>query len=200
MFHEVTVKLGWFSQEEFIQYCSSNFVDPITRLLLTSDGTVTSYLKALFLVPIDIEVKDQGEEEAGDDLADYLEIDPSEKVMNRTVWLKTKDSRLVYASSNLPLFRIKDGLYRELKEKKKPLGMLLGEFNIPAYKDMIRIGEVESRGIATDLGLDADSLFWARHYRLNIDGGARASITEVFSPLISDSSRYRLQHRERHGG
>lgn len=200
MFHEVTVRLGWLSQEEFIRYCSSNFVDPITRLLLTSDGTVTSYLRALFLSPIDIEVKDQGEGEAGGDLADYLEIDPSEKVINRTVWLKTKDSRLVYASSNLPATKIDDGLYKELKEKRKPLGMLLGEYNIPVYKDLIEIGEVESRGIATDLGLHADSLFWARHYRLNIDGGARASITEVFSPLVFNSLRYKSPYKEIYGG
>lgn len=200
MFYDVIVRSGWLSQEEFIRYCSSNFVDPMTRLLLTSDGTVTSYLKALFLEPIDLEVKGQGEGEAGNDLANYLEIDPFEKVINRSVWLKTKENRLVYASSSVPIARIEGGIYRELKEKRKPLGMLLGEYSIPVYKDLIEIGEIESGGIASDLGIDPNSLFWARHYRLNIDGGARVSITEVFSPLVFDSLKYKLPHKETHGG
>ena len=200
MFYDVTVRSGWLSQDEFIRYCVTNFVDPLARLLLTSDGTVTSYLKALFLAPIELEVRYQGEGEAGNDLAKYLEIAPSESVINRTIWLKTKGSKLVYASSNLPVSRIEDGLYRELKEKRKPLGMILGEHNIPAYKDLIEIGEVESGGIASDLGLDSNSLFWARRYRLNIDGGARASITEVFSPLVFDSLKHKFPYKETDGG
>lgn len=200
MSYDVTVRSGWFSQEEFNQYCCSVFVDPIARLLLTSDGSVTSNLRALFLVPIELEVRDQGESEAGRDLADYLEVDPSEKVINRSVWLKTMEKRLVYASSNLPASRIDARLYRELKEKRRPIGILLGEYNIPVYKDLLAIGKVESKGVASDLGLDKETLFWARHYRLNMDGGARISITEVFSPFVFDSSIDDSSGRKIHGG
>ncbi len=200
MSHEVIVRSGWFSQEEFNQYCYSGFVDPIARLLLTSDGSVTSNLRALFLLPIELEVRDQGESEAGRDLADYLEIDPSEKVINRSVWLKTKEKRLVYASSCLPASRIDARLYRELKEKRRPIGILLGEYNIPVYKDLLAIGKVESKGVASDLGLDKETLFWARHYRLNMDDGARISITEVFSPLVFDSPIDNSSNRKTHGG
>ena len=77
---------------------------------------------------------------------------------------------------------------------------MLGEYNIPAYKDLLAIGKAESKGVASDLGLDKETLLWARHYRLNMDGGVRISITEVFSPLVFDSSIDNSSNRKTHGG
>jgi len=185
MLYPVYPPVKWLSLDEFFDYCSIHQIDPLTRLLLASDGSVTRLLKALLLSPVKLEVQRQEIAPLDQEMADYLETDPDQMAINRDIWLMRGDQeRLIYAYSVLPVSRINKRLFQEITQSKKPLGALIAKYNLPALRDRLVLGLVQSKQIASDLGLPKEHSFWARCYRLSAKEELMAAIFEIFSPRI----------------
>jgi chorismate-pyruvate lyase len=194
----------WLNLEAFWTYCREHAVDPSLRLLLTSSGTVIRHLKALTLRSVNVEIERQGEVLIDDSLSEKIEIPKREKGFERRIWLRsghalTPDAevsgrsdrldppgkKLLFAVSTFPLSRMKPELYQEMKLGEKPLGQIIEDRGLLTFRDRFKISHLPFPDTAKELGLSQDTLFWARHYRINISDQAVAFICEVFSPHCS---------------
>lgn len=169
-------------------------IDPLLRLILSSDGTTVRNFNSLLLSPTTLKLVDQYETTADDNLSVRLEIPRSEKVLERSVWLELEErkglkKKVIFASSIFPILRLEPDLNQALQLGEKPLGQIIEEGRLSSYRDQLEVGFLPFPAVAQDLSLPKDTLFWARRYRLWINGVVSAFICEVFSPeLFSFSS------------
>ncbi len=186
------MKQDWQS----ISACWSNWkthsVDPVLRLLLSSDGTTVRSLNALLLRPVSLEVMGQQSCLVSGQLASQLGVPEGEKAIERSVWLNIeKESgteKLIYAVSTLPVSKLNPDVYQALQLREKPLGRIIETQSIPTFRDQLEVAYLPFEAVAATLALKEDTLFWARRYRLLISGQVSALICEVFSPRLSSQS------------
>lgn len=182
MDHSFYFLKGWMAVEEFLGLD----VPPIFKVLLTSDGSMTTHLKALFYKPVEVEVKEQRQGFINDEMAAYLETDEKE-ALERTVWLRVGRKKILYAHSTIPLKQISEDMLKDIT--RKPLGIFLGEQGYPVLRDRLMISLVESEEIANEFGFPPKEPLWARRYRLIAQGRLTAALFEVFSPGLLEALR-----------
>lgn len=168
-------------------------IDPILRLLLSSDGTTVRNFKGLFLRQAGLELVAQHEVAVNEPLSLQLSIPKGEKVLERSVWLTLEagdgvKKKVLFASSVFPLLRLTPKLNLALQLGEKPLGQIIEEGHLPTFRDFLEVGFLPFPEVAQGLSLPKDTLFWARRYRLWINGTVSAFICEVFSPQLSSFS------------
>ncbi len=172
---------------EFLSVCSSD-LDAPTRMLLLSDGSLTLLLNASLLSSVRLQRLRQEEVSLDRDMAEYIEAEPGQTVIDRDVWLMNGEKRVVYANSILPTSLMRDEIYNEIAKGDTPIGTLLSEQSILTRRDRLQIGRIMSLEICRELGLPDATVLWARRYRLHTEGGFKGAITEVFSPKIFEGS------------
>ncbi|MFQ5589381.1 MAG: chorismate--pyruvate lyase family protein [Nitrospiria bacterium] len=184
------MKQEWQSISAFWSDWEKRPVDPLFRLLLSSDGTTVRSVKSLFLrLPV-LEVVRQEEVVMDAATALQLEAPEGEKAVERAVWLNIEKAggareKLLYAVSTLPVSRLEPALYQALQLGRQPLGQLIDEQSLPTFRDRLEVAHLPFVNVAKALALKEDTLFWARRYRLSISGQASAIICEIFSPRLS---------------
>jgi len=114
--------------------------------------------------------------------ATFLELDPGKQAIERTVWLRIPDQRLVFATSFIPMEGLNQTVYDKLVENKKSLGTLISEHHYPVTRDKMSFCLVQCSDIAKELEKPPLEIFWARRYRLKIEKVLQAFIIEIFSP------------------
>ncbi|MDC4205629.1 MAG: chorismate pyruvate-lyase family protein [Candidatus Manganitrophus sp.] len=77
----------WLTMEAFWEGCRRNPIDPVLRLLLTSDGTLIRHLESLFLSSVKVAIQDQREILIDEEHASRIGIPAGEKGIQRKVWL-----------------------------------------------------------------------------------------------------------------
>lgn len=170
--------------EAFWEECRRRPIDPILRLLLSSDGTLVRLLQSLFLKPVRLSIQSQREVLIEDPLSGWLGIPPGEKGIERKAWL-IQDVKRVFAISILPISQLKPDFYQELLLGQKPFGEIIREKGLPTRRDRLEIYRLPQPEVAGALGLSESELFWARRYRLTISEQVSGAIFEVFSPFSS---------------
>lgn len=176
----------WATAEDFLAETDSREVSPLLRVLLTSDGSMTTLLEALRGGRIDLDVVRQGEEPIDDDTARRLGVPAHDPAITRHVWLTHDGRRLVYAVSVLPVASLSPSLAEGIRRGVEPLGRLLDACGRPAVRDGLRIGRIHNTGLADALGAPSSAPLWCRRYRLAVEQVLTASIFEVFSPRLAD--------------
>jgi chorismate-pyruvate lyase len=184
MAYSVVPTSQWLDLEGLLKQCREEAVEVLVRLILTSDGTVTRLLEVLSLSPVNVELISHHTTLLSKAEAGFLEIEAGQPAIARNVWLCHRDQRLMYASSTLPTEGMNKILYNEIVDHKKSLGSLMGEYHYPALRDKMGFCWVQSPDIAKALGVTASERFWARRYRLRVEGILQAFIIEVFSPRL----------------
>ncbi|HEX9756538.1 MAG TPA: chorismate lyase [Nitrospiria bacterium] len=159
-------------------------LNPLFRLILTSDGTVTRLIEILTLHPVTVEMISHKRTPLEKEEAYFLELDPGKPAIERTVWLRVLNQRLVFATSFIPMEDLNQTVYDRLEESKKSLGTLISEFHFPVIRDKMSFCQVLCPEIAQALEKPPLELFWARRYRLKIEKVLQAFIIEVFSPHL----------------
>lgn len=190
------MKNEWLTREEFLEYCRRKPVDPLLRLLLTSDGTLTQHLESLSLGPIGVAVQQQREVLIEKEQSAWMDAPAGEKAIERTVWLTSQakstgegaDPRKIFAVSTLPLSKLKPDLHHEILLGVRPIGQIIEARRLPTRRDRLEISLLSRPEIAAGFGLPQDRLLWARRYRLNISDQVMGLLFEVFSPSLSPSS------------
>lgn len=158
---------------------------PVLRLLLTSDGTITTSLQALWMSPIGVEVLRQDEIKLDTGMADFLAADPGTGALAREVCLTAHRQRLVCASSVILLEGLDRPLLQALRSGQKPLGLLLQEFGRPVLRDRLEIARIDDPSLIKTLDATAAGPVWMRRYRMGLRSKWIAFIQEQFiGPLL----------------
>ena len=174
----------WITPEQFLIEADPVETPPLLRVLLTSDGSMTTLLESLRLGPIDLEVIRQGEEPIDTETAQRLGVRPREAAITRHVWLSHAGQRLLYAVSVLPTSHLDAALAEGIRRGVEPLGRLLDACGRPAVRDHFRIGRLQNTTLADAFGAGPSDRLWCRTYRLAVEHTLTASIVEVFSPRL----------------
>jgi chorismate-pyruvate lyase len=181
-----TASIAWKTLEEFLAEADPLVIPPVLRLLLTSDGSMTTALEALRAGRVSVEVVRQGEESIDDDTAQRLGVSPRQTAVSRHVWLTHAGERLLYAVSVLPMESLAPEVATEIRRGIEPLGRLFDTTNRAVIRDGLRIGRLHNPELADAFGVDPGEHLWCRAYRLAVERTLTASIVEVFSPRLAD--------------
>ncbi|MDM7911472.1 MAG: chorismate pyruvate-lyase family protein, partial [Methanotrichaceae archaeon] len=102
-------------------------LSPVQKMLLGTDGSVTSLLEIITGSPIEIETLAQRVVPAEKSVAAELKIKPGEEVNHRIVKLKRADTgeTLIYAVSHAPLKRLDSNFKDDLIRADIPIGVIL---------------------------------------------------------------------------
>ncbi|MFY9269242.1 MAG: chorismate lyase [Candidatus Manganitrophaceae bacterium] len=194
-------KIDWITKETFWDDCRLKSIDPLLRLILTSDGTLVRHLRSILLSPIKIEIEDQREIFLDEEQARQIGLRAGEKGIQRKVWLTLenrpldvapnlprKGEKKVFAVSAIPLSGLIPEVYREIRSGQKPLGEIIEAYQLATYRDRLEVARLPFPEIAEALGRPPGELLWARRYRLTFSNGAASFIFEAFSPSLFSSS------------
>lgn len=173
----------WMNIETFISSCKDRYVNPLTRLTLLSDGSLVRILRALYLSEITVQVEDQRLGNMPAKMAKYLDSTEDAEATARDAWLCCNGHNIVYAHSVIDSSNIEGAIQKGIDRKNKPMGILLGEYNMPIIKDQVFIVQMKSDDLAEQFAVH-ENLFWSRCYRLRGGEGFNAAIFEVFSPEV----------------
>jgi chorismate-pyruvate lyase len=119
-------------------------LDPLQRVLLVTDGTVTAILEAAFLESIQVVKLTQEVVKATRSHA-LLQSSPGEAIVERRVLLRgaATGRNYVYAESLIAVSRMGPAFCRLLFDSDTPLGQLWLDQKLETYKEI-----VEMRGVA----------------------------------------------------
>ena len=185
-----STSIQWFIGDDFLKEKASTGLDPLLRLLLTSDGTLSTALHAICLSPIRVQIIRQETIQMDSDTAEFLSVEPGTKALIRDVWLWARDQKLVHASSVILTEGLSRSIVQALLENQKPLGPLLNDSGLPIIRDRLQIGRITDPAVIETLGLgkrSATGQVWKRRYRISLGGKLTAFIRETFSPHLHKS-------------
>lgn len=176
----------WITDKEAVRLCEKINLKPQHRLLLLSDSSLTRFLETFNQSPIDVEIIKHETHKIEKKEAEYLEVDISQDAIIRDVWLIQKTKKLVYAHSVFPLAGLDRHWLEKISLSIEPLGKSLTKHGLMIFKDKLEICAVTYGKISNILDLPAQTLLWAKHYRLFAQPLTEgrcftASITEIFS-------------------
>ena len=175
----------WQKRELFLSLPMAEELGERGRLILSSDGTLTRLLQALYS-DVRVELKGQSVERVLDDSCKVYGIEDGEEVIKRDVWLTGDGVRLVFAHSIIPLRMIPSEVDVRLRHGLEPLGSILEDSNLFCKKAYWEIGRVISPEMARGLGIPEEHIFWARKYQIRTESGLMAIVMEIFSPYLLD--------------
>jgi chorismate-pyruvate lyase len=185
-----TLLKDWLSGTDLMSAPHVAGLAPRHRMLLLSDGSMTLELEAMVGLRVGVEVRLRGLTRLGQEDAAYLEEAADEPAVEREVWLKAGDTRLVYARSVMPLRTMEDGLLEAIETNYgEPLGRVLNSRGLPFTKAKLEAGVLRCASVAEDLGASADTPFTARRYvLLGLPRGGsvsiKASVIEIIAPAL----------------
>jgi len=162
---------------------------PVLRTLLTTDGTVTETLAALYGEEVGVRVIAQGYGALGQGDAPELEAPLGTRVLDRSIVLVGADTGRVYtaARSRIVPEALPRGLREGLLARREPLGKLMLEHRLETFREVMACGRCPAAAAPGLEGHAADALgtgpaapvAW-RTYRVITGGRPVMSITEVF--------------------
>lgn len=156
-------------------------LDPLQRVMLITDGTLTDILEAAFFEPIQL-IKIQQETQASSPLHACLHLEKDEQILERKVLLRgSKTARnYVYAHSIIAFERLTPTLVEALLDKNIPLGRLWLQHKLETFKELQEIHCRAEKDLAPYFdGADATRLL-SRTYCVSNNNRPVMRISEFF--------------------
>ncbi|MCX6673727.1 MAG: beta-ribofuranosylaminobenzene 5'-phosphate synthase [Methanothrix sp.] len=158
-------------------------LSPVQKMLLGTDGSVTSLLEVVIGSPVEIETLVQRVVPADEAVAKELQVNPGEEVNFRVVLLKKANSQeaLVYAVSHTPLKRLDASFKDDLTKADIPIGVILKKHCIESRRDItstafLPAGPEHCR----TFGVFAREIMLTRSYQIIRHGQPLIAIKETF--------------------
>src|SRR5581483_2223275 len=158
-------------------------LDPLQRILLVTDGTLTDTLEAAFWEPIGLRKIALQIVPARQPVED-LDLAPGELVLDRKIVLygETTGKPYIYAESQLALGRLPPGFRDELMRSDTPMGRLWSEYRLETWKELLHVGRHAADQIAPHLHIRPETECLLRRYRL-ISGGRPLMVIQEQFPV-----------------
>ena len=144
------------------------------RICAGTDGSVTHLLELMTGQVVRVKTRQQQVTEAGDEIAELLDISAGDAVNERIVLLCAGDVVYVYAWSLVPIKRMPVGMEDDLTRADIPIGRILKEYAIESRREIDEIEVFESRVFGEEC------MVLSRKYRIIHDNMALMWINEMF--------------------
>ena len=156
-------------------------LNPLERALLVIDGTVTRFLEAYRMEPIEVVNLGQTEESLNKDHK-WLELPQGHTVVSRRVLLKGRHSGRVYASaaSLVDPKRVEEAVKDKLDDMPKGLGRMLLSGRTEQYRELLWYGKEPLTGLPSEMRTLSSEYCLTRTYRIIMQGKPAMMITEWF--------------------
>lgn len=153
----------------------------LQRILVTTDGTVTEMLAAVFLEPIEL-VKLAVTIAPSPEPVPALELDGGSTLMRRQVILRGSKSGTPYAYAEVAIAadRLAPRLRDDLLESRVPLGQLWLSHRLETFKERPRVRQRPAGALARHLDVDEEDTLIERVYRAFTSGQPVFLVTEYF--------------------
>ena len=163
-------------------------LDPLHRVLLVTDGTLTETLEAIFLEPIELVRVGQRNVGANPSHA-LLEPRDGETVVERKILLRGSHSgtNYVYAESLIAADRLGPEFRRGLVESDVPLGRLWIEQKLETFKEFLDVRCEPATEVPAEFGPNGSTLL-VRTYRVYSSGRPVFVITEHFPSTFAPAA------------
>jgi chorismate-pyruvate lyase len=186
-----SVESGWWEIAQFHARCQSHPmeppVEPIVRMVLSSNGSLVKHVSAYHLSPVTLHVTRQEEAFLDGDMGKFLDLPEGRTTLVRDVWMSWNGPNTegvgVFAHSVIDGVSLSPSLAQGVAGGKVPVGILLEEFQVPVLRDRMYVGYLRSPELAVMLN-SAETRFWARCFRLRGGEGFCGAILEVLFPGI----------------
>lgn len=158
-------------------------LSPVQKMLLGTDGSVTSLLEIITGSPIEIETLAQKVVPAERSVAEELMIQPGDEVNHRIVKLKRGDSgeALIYAVSHAPIKRLDPEFREDLIRADIPIGVILKRHQIESRRDLTGAEVVQADGnIADVFNIFPREMMLSRNYTIIRNSKPLIAIKETF--------------------
>lgn len=181
-------QLEWAEvQQEISQVSEKMDISPSLQILLSTDGGVTKILDILSRSEVFVETIMQEvttcAELKSPTLAHDMGLDYFEAINFREVWLRTINTKLVFAISITPFSRLAPDVTYDLTKADMPIGKLLAKYNIESRRDICEIGvKTVTPELAEAFNTVPNNLVPYRFYNIVKDGRILMKILEVFRP------------------
>jgi len=181
----------------FLDYCKTDKVDPVNRLLLLSDGTLVEHLEAIYLTPVRLSLQHQREVPMADADADWLDVPRGCPTLERHAFLRVGgadtagrveaqgrsgpgEQIALFAVSLFPRSSLPAELCEEIMRGHLPVGKLIRDR--PTHRDRLEVVHRPVPPLAEALGFSPTLRFWTRRYQLTIATCGPGMIFEAFPP------------------
>ncbi|MFN3383547.1 MAG: chorismate pyruvate-lyase family protein [Archaeoglobaceae archaeon] len=154
-------------------------MNALHRILLTTDGSITSIIEAVTQSQVIVETVTQRVVKADREVAERLGIREGDDVNYRVVYLKSKGIIYAKAVSFTPLRRLANGFREDLMRADIPIGKIMKKHRIEARRE-IRWGKIiRDETLAEEMKVKKP-LFIARNYVIIHRNEVLIDITEFF--------------------
>ena len=154
-------------------------LNPIHRILLTTDGSVTSIIRAV-KGDASIRTVEQKVIRADSEVAELLGICEGDKVNYRVVDITASGDVVGRAVSHTPLLRLDREFMQDIMRADIPIGEIIRKHRLEVRRE-IRWWRIEEAGELSDVfGVDYDDAVMVRNYHIFHRGSILMNITERF--------------------
>lgn len=155
---------------------------PFQRALISIDGTVTKFIEAYMLEPVESVLLHQHTERLPNDNR-WLELDAHSEVVARQVLLRGRYSMTVYAYavSLLAPTRLPANLFADLAKEPAGLGRVLLNNQMENRRELLWYGREQITDLPADIARFTGDDFISRSYRIIAAGQPLMLINEKFS-------------------
>jgi chorismate-pyruvate lyase len=170
-----------FAQPAGLSPVNLRAMSPFQRALLVIDGTVTKFIEAYTLEPVDVQRLLHQELTLPADDA-WLEARAGTPVVARHVRIAGRYRRqvYVYAIALVVPERLPVQIHERLGEPGAGIGRLLADAGVETRREVLWYGREHATGLPQALGLGPEAEFNTRTYRIIAGGRPVALINEKF--------------------
>jgi chorismate-pyruvate lyase len=184
--------LGQFAQRSSVQRINLRLLTAYQRALLVLDGTVTNFIEAWTMDPINIICLGQAVQVLSERHAE-LGAASGERVLARSVILEGRYSRHFHAHaiSLIALGRLPEQLRRALEKEEAGIGQILRANELETRREILWFGREQLADLPAGVRSRWPGEFIVRTYRIHADGYPIMLISERFpfpkaGPRIDD--------------
>lgn len=155
-------------------------LSPVHRILLTTDGSVTRVLEALF-GSVRVVTELQKVIKANERVAGLLEVSRDADVNLRAVTLRSEKKSLVYAVSLTPVERIEPEFREYIMKEDIPIGRIMKKLRIESRREIRNFSVIKAKEkLSRIFEISKDEPVLRRNYNIIRGGRIMMNITEFF--------------------
>jgi len=160
---------------------------PFQRALMVTDGTVTKFIEAYTLDPVEI-IRLNQKLYFLEEYHPWLEAGKGTEVMFREVMIRGIYSHTLYVHgvSYIVPDRLQDDMRRRLEVQGEGIGRILNDAQMETRREVLWFGRERAADLPREISRMSDGEFVSRAYRIITDGKPIVMINERF-PVMTDT-------------